>query len=247
MSAPSLTLIQTALVHTANSLVWFRSSALSVSSRSSTSCMRSSSPLPLSSLRPSLTSTSAVPDPYNLPPMLDLLRLFGSGEVAEAAALKDRGARRTTHHPPLLPHPHTPYPLRFGLDILADLCVFPCYSDKPSEVEGFPQRSWHMELWLVSEKPENKGSLVPANVFDKVTFNLHPSFGARATQGMHWSLDGVAFVLFLSSVPAPGDYLLMTRMRDRFVFRSSILTVPFLQSSRSHRSTSKRKDGVSSR
>jgi hypothetical protein len=51
-------------------------------------------------------------------------------------------------------------------------------SDKPSEVEGFPQRSWHIEVWLVNDK----GELVPANVFDKVTFHLHPSFGERATQ-----------------------------------------------------------------
>ncbi|KAJ5747468.1 uncharacterized protein N7511_009164 [Penicillium nucicola] len=50
--------------------------------------------------------------------------------------------------------------------------------DKPSEVEGFPQRSWHIEVWLVNDK----GELVPANVFDKVTFHLHPSFGERATQ-----------------------------------------------------------------
>ncbi|EKV10566.1 Transcription initiation factor subunit (TAF30), putative [Penicillium digitatum PHI26] len=50
--------------------------------------------------------------------------------------------------------------------------------DKPSEVEGFPQRSWHIEVWLVNEK----GALVPANIFDKVTYHLHPSFGERATQ-----------------------------------------------------------------
>ena len=29
-----------------------------------------------------------------------------------------------------------------------------------------------------------KGALVPANIFDKVTYHLHPSFGERATQGM---------------------------------------------------------------
>ncbi|KXG47391.1 SAS complex, SAS5 subunit/transcription initiation factor IID, subunit 14 [Penicillium griseofulvum] len=50
--------------------------------------------------------------------------------------------------------------------------------DKPSEVEGFPQRSWHIEVWLVNEK----GALVPANIFDRVTYHLHPSFGERATQ-----------------------------------------------------------------
>lgn len=55
-----------------------------------------------------------------------------------------------------------------------------CYSDKPSEVEGFPQRSWSIEVWLVNDK----GEQVPATIFDKVTYHLHPSFGARATQGM---------------------------------------------------------------
>lgn len=33
-----------------------------------------------------------------------------------------------------------------------------------------------------------KGALVPANIFDKVTYHLHPSFGERATQSMFWSL-----------------------------------------------------------
>lgn len=33
-----------------------------------------------------------------------------------------------------------------------------------------------------------KGALVPANIFDKVTYHLHPSFGERATQGMFCSL-----------------------------------------------------------
>ncbi|KAJ5101800.1 hypothetical protein NUU61_004022 [Penicillium alfredii] len=50
--------------------------------------------------------------------------------------------------------------------------------DKPSEVEGFPQRSWSIEVWLVNDR----GEMVPANLFDKVTYHLHPSFGARATQ-----------------------------------------------------------------
>ncbi|KAJ5587369.1 uncharacterized protein N7459_003134 [Penicillium hispanicum] len=50
--------------------------------------------------------------------------------------------------------------------------------DKPSEVEGFPQRSWSIEVWLVNDK----GEQIPANLFDKVTYHLHPSFGSRATQ-----------------------------------------------------------------
>ncbi|KAJ5690232.1 Transcription initiation factor TFIID subunit 14 [Penicillium macrosclerotiorum] len=50
--------------------------------------------------------------------------------------------------------------------------------DKPSEVEGFPQRSWSIEVWLLNDK----GEQVPATIFDKVTYRLHPSFGDRATQ-----------------------------------------------------------------
>lgn len=52
------------------------------------------------------------------------------------------------------------------------------YSDKPSEVEGFPQREWSIEVYLVNDK----GEQVPATLFDKVTYHLHPSFGSRAVQ-----------------------------------------------------------------
>ncbi|KAL3472969.1 RanBP1 domain-containing protein [Aspergillus californicus] len=50
--------------------------------------------------------------------------------------------------------------------------------NKDSGVEGFPLRSWSIEVHLVNDH----GEQVPANVFDKVTYNLHPSFGPRATQ-----------------------------------------------------------------
>lgn len=52
--------------------------------------------------------------------------------------------------------------------------------NKDSGVEGFPLRSWSIEIYLVNDH----GEQVPANVFDKVTYHLHPSFGDRATQGM---------------------------------------------------------------
>ena len=52
------------------------------------------------------------------------------------------------------------------------------YSDKPSEVEGFPQRSWSIEVYVVNDK----GEQIPATLFDKVTYHLHPSFGSRAVQ-----------------------------------------------------------------
>lgn len=49
-----------------------------------------------------------------------------------------------------------------------------------------------------------KGALVPANLFDKVTYHLHPSFGERATQGMFWSLM-VFFDLVLATRGLSGD------------------------------------------
>lgn len=56
--------------------------------------------------------------------------------------------------------------------------IFSADSDKPSEVEGFPQREWWIEVYLVNDK----GELVPANIFDKVIYHLHPSFDTRAVQ-----------------------------------------------------------------
>ncbi|KAJ5893502.1 hypothetical protein N7495_005193 [Penicillium taxi] len=50
--------------------------------------------------------------------------------------------------------------------------------DKPSDVEGFPLRSWSIEIYVVNER----GADVPATLFDSVTYHLHPSFGSRATQ-----------------------------------------------------------------
>jgi len=42
-------------------------------------------------------------------------------------------------------------------------------------------RNWHVEVYLVNETDQ---SLMPATVFEKVTYKLHESFGKRATQGM---------------------------------------------------------------
>lgn len=87
-------------------------------------------------------------------------------------------ARQATLHSPLTPTPSLENDAMKYMWTLTDWISH--YRDKPSEVEGFPQRSWHIEVWLVNEK----GALVPATVFDRVTFHLHPSFGDRATQGM---------------------------------------------------------------
>jgi len=49
---------------------------------------------------------------------------------------------------------------------------------KDSGVEGYPLRSWSIEIHLQNEL----GDQIPATLFDKVTYTLHPSFGERAVQ-----------------------------------------------------------------
>lgn len=44
--------------------------------------------------------------------------------------------------------------------------------DKPSEVEGFPMKIWNIEVFVVDQD----GNDQPATCFQKVTYNLHPSF-----------------------------------------------------------------------
>ncbi|KAI4088599.1 MAG: hypothetical protein LQ344_005937 [Seirophora lacunosa] len=53
-------------------------------------------------------------------------------------------------------------------------------SGKDSGVEGFPMREWNIRIVLVNEIT---GEDVQANVFEKATYKLHPTFGARETQG----------------------------------------------------------------
>jgi len=50
--------------------------------------------------------------------------------------------------------------------------------EKPSGVEGFPLRKWNITIFLVNDRGED----VPATIFDKVLYKLHPSFEARANQ-----------------------------------------------------------------
>jgi len=44
--------------------------------------------------------------------------------------------------------------------------------DKPSEMEGFPMKSWNIEVYILDEMGNEK----PATCFTKVVYNLHPSF-----------------------------------------------------------------------
>jgi len=50
--------------------------------------------------------------------------------------------------------------------------------NKDSGVEGFPLRNWKIQVYLVNDE----GKDVPATLFDKATYNLHPSFGNKAKQ-----------------------------------------------------------------
>ncbi|KAL9105284.1 MAG: hypothetical protein Q9227_009523 [Pyrenula ochraceoflavens] len=50
--------------------------------------------------------------------------------------------------------------------------------DKDSGVEGFPQRKWSVKIVMVGKDGEE----LPAETFERVVYNLHPSFGNRARQ-----------------------------------------------------------------
>merc|ERR1711977_667403 len=52
--------------------------------------------------------------------------------------------------------------------------------DKPSDVEGFPMKSWNIEVYLLDEAGNEK----PATCFTKVVYNLHPPF-ANPVQTFH--------------------------------------------------------------
>lgn len=45
-------------------------------------------------------------------------------------------------------------------------------SDKPAEMEGYPMKSWNIEIFLLDEQ----GNECKANCFTKAVYNLHPSF-----------------------------------------------------------------------
>jgi len=47
-------------------------------------------------------------------------------------------------------------------------------------MDGLPLRRWSIEIFLLNDQGEE----IPASLFDRVTYTLHPSFGARAIQSM---------------------------------------------------------------
>ena len=52
------------------------------------------------------------------------------------------------------------------------------HSKEEEKVQNFHVRAWHIEVYLLNESGEE----VPASVFEKVTYKLHPSFEKRAIQ-----------------------------------------------------------------
>ncbi|MCJ1298688.1 hypothetical protein MMC08_001478 [Hypocenomyce scalaris] len=50
--------------------------------------------------------------------------------------------------------------------------------DEPSGVEGFPLRKWNIQIFLLNEHGEE----VPATIFSKALYKLHPSFDKRQNQ-----------------------------------------------------------------
>lgn len=56
-------------------------------------------------------------------------------------------------------------------------------SDEPSGVEGFPLRKWNIQIFLLNEHGEE----IPASIFSKATYKLHPSFDKRQIQSLYTS------------------------------------------------------------
>ncbi|KAL9045975.1 MAG: hypothetical protein Q9214_001081 [Letrouitia sp. 1 TL-2023] len=77
---------------------------------------------------------------------------------------------RTAHHVSYCAHPHFPN------DRLVTLIYL--RSNDPPPQPDYPLRSWSIQIVLVNDQ----GADVPANIFEKVTYKLHPTFEDRQTQ-----------------------------------------------------------------
>lgn len=49
------------------------------------------------------------------------------------------------------------------------------FRDDSAESEGYPERSWHISIFLVGADGEE----LPATCFEKATYVLHESFGLK--------------------------------------------------------------------
>lgn len=61
---------------------------------------------------------------------------------------------------------------------LSSRCGF--YRKPAADAESLPIRAWTILVFMVNDH----GEQVPAAMFDKVTYHLHPSFGDRTIQSM---------------------------------------------------------------
>ncbi|KAI9816830.1 MAG: hypothetical protein M1827_001475 [Pycnora praestabilis] len=50
-------------------------------------------------------------------------------------------------------------------------------------MEGFPMRRWNIQIYLLNEH----GDEIPATIFEKATYKLHPSFEKRAIQSAYFN------------------------------------------------------------
>lgn len=62
--------------------------------------------------------------------------------------------------------------VRMRRDLEAHKTNSAAFSDKPSPMEAFPMREWSLKIFLLDED----GNERPADVFNKVVYNLHPTF-----------------------------------------------------------------------
>jgi len=93
-------------------------------------------------------------------------------------------------------------PLKFNFRLV----LMGIYSDKPSEMEGFPMKSWNIEVFLVDEQGNDR----PATCFTKVTYNLHPSF-ANPIQS---KLINFSFVRIQANDSAPSLHISAFPLRE---------------------------------
>lgn len=66
--------------------------------------------------------------------------------------------------------------------IITEQTILP---DVPEQVPGFPMRAWSIEIHLL----DDQGQQVPANVFEKVMYELHPTFAKPKQSTLRRLLD----------------------------------------------------------
>lgn len=119
---------------------------------------------------------------------------------------------RTRNSPPAIPPPLPSTPPGPFCGVWLLIYLVPCSNDIPPASEGFPMRDWSIRVFLLGPKGEE----LPATIFEKVTYKLHPTF-ASPTRSACWP--------FFLWNPPPRDVgadgaLLQSSERRRFSSRS---------------------------